>query len=193
MTSECPDCTATLAPGATRCRCGWVLPPAHLVTETKHVVPCDTVGCGKPGRRIGARLVCTDCEANERHRAAEAFCKSQGLVTIEDKREFCRRTARDGMFSRFPSFQRWASGIKQAAVDLMVLHDGKGDREALERLRAEGAIDGRNQVIPPEARAVAKEAYRAERARQIAQVQEQLDEARRRSIAGQTPDTEVVT
>lgn len=169
MTSTCPDCDGTLAPGAMRCRCGWVQQRMGQVV-TPHVVPCDE--CGKPARRVGVRLICGDCEAAERHAESEKFCAAHGLVTREDMMAFCKRQART--FGRAQSFEGWAQGIKQQAVDFLVRDDSTGSREALERLRAEGAVDGRNQVIPAEARAVAKAAYRAERSRHIVEVQEQL-------------------
>lgn len=161
--TQCPDCHGGLKPGAGRCVCGWVMPPAHQVV-TPHVVPCDE--CGKPGRRVGARIICEACETEERHRASEAFCEAKGLKTREERIAFCKKLARS--FGQGPRFETWAKNIKQAAVDTLVLHDGKGDRDALDRLRAEGVIDEQNKVIPPgPARVAAKEAQRAERERAL--------------------------
>lgn len=130
------------------------------------VVYCATVGCEQPARR-GFNL-CEPCETEQRQRASTAFCESQGLRTVEAKREYCKRLARS--FGRGPSFETWAKNLTQSTVDLIERMDGR-DSKSLERLRGAGVIDGRNKLIPLDARKVAADAYLAERARLIAQAE----------------------
>jgi hypothetical protein len=130
---------------------------------------CRSVGCEQRVRT--GRAHCEACEVEQRHRESEAFCREHGLTTIEEKRAYCARMAK-----RFapPSFERWAATITQKTVDIIERLSGKDVDRTLERLRAAGAIDGRNKVIPTEARATAAEAYRAERARRICEVEAAL-------------------
>lgn len=165
---NCPDCKAALTFDPSKCRCGWKA-AARLVSVAAPAAFCATVGCEQrcmPGHRL-----CGSCEVEQRHRESEAFCREHGLTTVEEKRAYCARMAR-----RFapPSFERWAATITQKTVDIIERLGGKDVDRTLERLRAAGAIDGRNKVIPPEARATAAEAYRAERARQICEMQAAL-------------------
>lgn len=127
---------------------------------------CATVGCEQPARP-GFRL-CEPCEVEQRQRASNAFCEAQGLTTVEAKRDYCKRLARS--FGRGPSFETWAKNLTQTTVDLIERMDGR-DSKSLERLRSAGVIDGRNKLIPLDARKVAADAYLAERARLIAQAE----------------------
>lgn len=168
MTSTCPDCDGTLAPGAMRCRCGWVQQRMGQVV-TPHVVPCDE--CGKPTRRVGARLICGDCEAAERQAGSKKFCEEHGLVTREDMVAFCKKRSRS--FGGGPSFETWTKNMTQGTVDIIERMDGQQSK-ALDRLRVAGVIDGRNKLIPLEARKTAAEAHAAERARLVVQAQAEL-------------------
>lgn len=149
-------------------------------------VDCDNCAAEPSMVRIGGKNLCLACEQRVRLAEAREFCKSKGLDTVEKQRDYCRRLARS--FGHRPTaggFQRWADTITQHTVDWMLRMGTKSDEQAIERLRAAGAIDGRNRVIPKEARAVAADAYRAERARQIAKVQEELAELARRYPAAE--------
>lgn len=170
--TNCPDCSAGLK-GADRCRCGWVL--RHGGARASEVARlCATEGCqGKP---LPHRAKCENCDTRERQEKSAARCAELGLHTVEAKREFCRQLLRS--FGTGPSFDTWAKKITQRTVDLIALHAGKGDLQCLERLRTVGAIDGRNKLIPVEARAVAADAYRQERARELVKVQAELAEQR---------------
>lgn len=145
--------------------------PPHLV-PTPHLVPCDT--CGKPARRVGVKLICAECETAERQAAADKFCAEHGLVTIEDKVAYCKKLSRT--FGRGPTFEQWANRLTQSTVDMIERMDGSTSR-TLERLRGAGVIDGRNKIIPPEARRVAAEAYAAERAHIIVERERESAEA----------------
>jgi hypothetical protein len=121
------------------------------------LLPCGRGGCKNPAKvKVAERWVCFACRDELRSDESQKFCESKGLRTIDEKRDYCKRMARS--FGRSLSFEGWAKAIKQEAVDFLARDDSTGSREALERLKAEGAIDGRNKVIPLEARAVAKEA-----------------------------------
>jgi hypothetical protein len=121
-----------------------------------------------------ARTLCQACDERVFHEQAVASCKAKGLDTVEKQRAYCRQMVRS-FGRRAPSFEQWAENITQEAVDRLVLMGGKSDEAVLEKLRAHGAIDGRNKVIPAgEPRRIAADAVRAERARQIAKVQEDL-------------------
>lgn len=149
----------------------------------KRVIYCDTVGCEQQAfNRVGDRNLCASCVGLKRHAEAEAYCSAQGLDTIEKKRAYCLRLSRS--FGRGGGFASWAKNIKQAGVDRLVLMGGRDDEQVLERLRSAGAIDGRNQLIPHEAREVAAAAYRAERARFICKLEE---EAKARAAAMRVP------
>lgn len=142
------------------------------------VTPCDGAGCLQAAfSRVGASNLCLECQAAERRKVSEQFCAERGLDTVEAKREFCKTLARK--FGRGPSFEEWARSITQKTVDIIERMGGKDVERTLDRLRAAGAIDGRNKVIPMEAREVAAAAHRAERARLICETEAYL-EARRR-------------
>lgn len=133
---------------------------------------CDGVDCenfAAPGRTN-----CEECATAIRQAASAAFCESQGLRTVKEKREFCRRLTREGLF-RGASFESWAKNMTQKTVDIIVLNGSAADEHCLERLRAAGVIDGANKLLPLEARALAAEAYHAERARLICERQAELE------------------
>lgn len=145
------------------------------------LLPCGRGGCKNPAKtKVNDRWVCFPCRDDLKSEESRKFCEAKGLRTIEEKREYCKRLAKK--FGRGPGFEGWARNIKQAAVDFLVRDYSNGSRDALERLRACGAIDGSSKVIPLEAREVAADAYRAERARLIAQTQEELA---KRGLAGE--------
>lgn len=185
---KCPDCREPLEIEATKCRCGWkaAMTPGRVAHSDKPVVHCATVGCEQPAfSRVGDRNLCQACADRVRHEEADAFCRSKGLDTVEKKRAFCKRLAHSFGRGTGGGFAKWAETITQAGIDRLVLMGGKPDEQALDRFRAMGVIDGRNRLIPHEARAVAADAYRADRAREICKVEEDL-----RRLAEKYPQTE---
>lgn len=135
---------------------------------------CTTVGCEK--RALPWAPTCQGCFDRERHEASEKRCAELGLVTVEQKREYCRKLARSHLFGR-PSFERWAATITQKTVDLIALQAAGQPDPCLDRLRAAGVIDGRNRLIPAgEAREIAAEAHRMARAHEAAMLAKELAE-----------------
>lgn len=133
---------------------------------------CDAPGCeNRAFNRVAGRNMCRAClESEHRERAAEA-CKARGLNSIAEMRAYCMRLAKSFVE---PSFERWCKNMRQETVDIIARGGSTTDEKCLERLRAAGVIDGRNKLIPLEARAVAADAHRAERARVICKVEEEL-------------------
>lgn len=171
----CPDCNTGLQPGAAKCRCGWIMPGRTAETASRPVVFCDGEGCDKPAtNRVGDQNLCADCQASIRRARSEAFCHEQGLRTIDEMRAYCRRLARKGFNG--VSFDGWARNMTQRTVDLIAINGAVSDERCLERLRAAGVIDGRNKLIPFDAREVAAAAHRAERARMIVEREPGQDE-----------------
>lgn len=146
--------------------------PKPAEQPSRQVVFCDTVGCEQRAvTMVGDRKLCQSCQDEIRRRKSAGYCKAEGLNTVAEMRAHCLRLAR-----RFaePSFERWCKVMSQKTVDWIALHNGKDDEKCLERLRAAGVIDGRNKIIPLEGRTVAAAAYRAERARLICKVDQEL-------------------
>lgn len=169
---NCPDCGFTVKDGATKCRCGWTKPaPGGYVVAGEPQPICRTAGCREPA--ICGKALCEACEQRARHEVSEAFCRANGLETVEQKREFCKRMAR-GVF-RGASYEAWKKNMTQRTVDLIVINGGPSNEHCLERLRAAGVIDGANKLIPLEGREIAADAYRAERARLICEQQAELE------------------
>lgn len=142
--------------------------PARQVAR----VGCLTKGCGGFAALGGS--LCESCQQEVRYRRSAAFCEERGLRTLQERKEFCRRQAREGLF-RGASFETWALSMTQRTIDIIVLNGSASDEHCLERLRAAGVIDGGNKLIPLEARAVAAEAHRAERARVLCENQVELE------------------
>jgi hypothetical protein len=167
--SHCPDCSTPLGKDRTKCRCGWVMPAERSEAAARPIVHCDTVGCEQPAfNRVDGKNLCRGCEDRIRHEQAEAFCRSKGLDTVEQRRAYCKQQLRN--FGRgVPSFERWARAMTQKTIDYLVLADGADDRKVLERLFYLGVIDEHRKLIPldqREARRGAMEAARkAERER----------------------------
>lgn len=135
-------------------------------------ITCDVGSCKNRATTVfEKRNVCESCRADMRHEEARKFCESRGLRTVDEMRAYCRDQAKK--FGRGPTFEDWAKNITQKTVDIAERMWGS-DNDLLTRLRAEGAIDGRNKLIPAEARAVAKAAYLAERARQVVAAQAEI-------------------
>lgn len=163
----CLECRGSLPPGASKCRCGAAVPAAAQAQADRSFVKCDR--CPNAARnRVGDRNLCLTCQDDIRHEEARKFCEQHGLKTVDEMREFCRVQART--FGR-PSFETWAANMKQKTVDLIAIMDGP-ESKTLDRLKDAGVIDGRNKIIPAgEAREIAKQARRAERARVICELQ----------------------
>lgn len=155
--------------------------PSDLSAALKTQRYCATVGC--EGLALAYSPNCANCDARIRHEKSEARCRELGLVTVEDKRAYCLRMAKS--FGRGPSFETWARNITQRTVDLIALQAAGTQDTCLERLRSVGAIDGRNKLIPVgEAREIAAEAYRMEKAHLAAMLARELAER------GQANETE---
>ena len=138
--------------------------------EPRATVFCDT--CDQRAyRRVGERNICRECEEREHREKSSIFCHARGLNSAAEMRAYCMRLAKS--FSQ-PSFELWCKNMTQRTVDLIAINGGPSDERCLERLRAAGVIDGGNRLIPLEARPIAAEAYRAERARIICQAEEAM-------------------
>ena len=133
------------------------------------LMPCGRGGCKNPARtKFADRWVCFACRDDLHAEESKKACEAKGLRTVDEMRDYCKRMART--FGR-PSFDTWAKNMRQETVDLIERIDGQ-DSKSLERLRAAGVIDGRNKLIPLDARVTAAKAYRAERARLIVEQRE---------------------
>jgi hypothetical protein len=167
---NCPDCAGALGRSAQKCRCGWIRPGA-AAQPSQPAVPCD--GCDQAAySKVEGRNLCLACQAAIRHEKAAAFCKARGLNSVAEMRAYCMKLSRS--FGRAPSFETWCKNMTQRTVDIIARGCTPTDEKCLERLQAAGVIDGRHQLIPMEARAVAAHAYRAERARLICQTEAEL-------------------
>lgn len=145
------------------------------------LMPCGRGGCKNPAQtKFNDRWLCFGCRNDLKSEESRKFCEAKGLRTIDEKREYCKSLART--FGRGPTFEEWAQRMTQHTVDLIERMDGDRSK-TLERLRAAGVIDGRNKLIPLEARKIAADAYAADRARLICE-QRAFEE----SSAGQAAD-----
>jgi len=91
--------------------------------------------------QTGLANVCASHYSFLAQREAELHCDAQGLVSIEDKRAYCRV-----MMSGFGkvSFESWARSLTPGAVALLVR---SGDSRCLAKLRDAGFIDANNQLV----------------------------------------------
>lgn len=144
----------------------------QIAEDLKPVRFCATVGC--EGKALSYSTSCENCETRVRQEKSEARCRELGLVTVEDKRAYCRKLARS--FGRGPIFETWAKNMRQSTVDRLALMAAGQEDQCLERLRSIGVIDGRNKLIPLEAREVAADVYRQDRARELVKLQRELAE-----------------
>lgn len=172
--NNCPDCSTPLN-GADRCRCGWVMRYAG-VRASEVTRRCSTAGC--PAVALVYSAKCENCTTRERQEKSAARCRELGLVTVEDKRNYCRRISKT--FGSGITFDTWAKNMTQNTVDRLVLMAAGQQDPCLDRLRSVGAIDGANRLIPLDARAIAADAYRQEKARELVKVQAELAEQRER-------------
>jgi hypothetical protein len=89
----------------------------------------------------GLANVCASHYSFLAQREAELFCDAQGLVSVDDKRAYCRLMM--GNFGRL-SFEAWARSLTPGAVKLLVR---MGDSKCLAKLRDAGFIDMNNQLV----------------------------------------------
>lgn len=154
----------------------------EIEREVRGLPTCERCHAGRATNIIKERRLCDSCQADLRHEESKAFCDRMGLRTIDEMREFCRQRART--FGRGISFEQWSKTITQRTVDIIAVTGGRSDEQCLERLRAVGAIDGRNKLIPLEGRQVAADAHRAERARLICETEAELERRAASTEAG---------
>lgn len=129
----------------------------------RELIPCATPGCGGPAFAfVDDRNLCQRCYEGQLNTAAFERCKARGLVTVDDMRAYCRRILKRGVFSK-PSFERWAEFMTQKTVDWLVMRNDKDDHRVLDRLRALGALDENNKLVPLEERAARRAKVEAER------------------------------
>lgn len=159
MITTCPDCLTPLG-GSDRCRCGWLMPRGSAPSSNAAVRFCATVGC--EGRALIYSTLCQSCETRTRQEKSEARCRELGLVTVEQKRAYCLRMAKQG-FGHAPSFETWAKNISQRTVDIIVTQGGKDSAHCLDRLRNAGAIDEANKLVPLDRREAVRAALEADR------------------------------
>lgn len=128
---------------------------------------CSTVGCEQVA--MVGQSICEACDNRIRTERTTAANRARGLETIEQMKAYCKRTLRARLFTTKPSFERWSETMTQATVDLLILHAGKPDEIVLERLRAIGALDENNKLVPladrPARRAAIEAKQKAERER----------------------------
>lgn len=84
--NSCPDCSKTLAPNATRCRCGWV---ANTARST--YIECAFAGCPQSATLnvktpTGRANVCPAHDLAIVQKRAEKYCAELGLDTLEKRR-----------------------------------------------------------------------------------------------------------
>jgi hypothetical protein len=120
---------------------------------------CTTVGCEQVAAAWSA--MCEACEDRERVARAEASCRAKGLNTTAERIAYCRKLLRARLFTAKPSFEAWAEPMTQSTVDLLLLHNGRDDERVLARLRALGALDEQNRLVPHEKRAELRAAHEA--------------------------------
>lgn len=156
--NHCPRCSEDLPWGATSCKCGWKQRKRGEGKQIAKRVPvqCAYDACPDDATiRIktstGLANLCRGHYDAHWQREADAYCKSAGFNTIEQKRWFCTN-GMAAIGSLTP--ERWMATITQRAVDI-IARSGM-DTRALDRMREAGIIDSENRVIPPSAREPAK-------------------------------------
>lgn len=116
-----------------------------MAGRSKAFVPGPRVSCAydlclNPAMaRVNSANLCRVHYDFQAERDAELFCDAQGLITVEDKREWCRKHMKT--FGR-TGFHEWAARLTQKDVDLLAR---LGLARTLEKLRDRGVInaDGR--------------------------------------------------
>jgi len=101
---NCPDCGSDLGRNATKCRCGW----KTSVELPRLTQPCAHEGCKTPAilrEQIptGWANFCEYHYIRYHRERAELWCNDHGLYTLEQRKEFCRKVLRVGVFKRMPT------------------------------------------------------------------------------------------
>lgn len=100
LANTCLSCGAPLGRGATKCRCGW---KATEISVGARMDCFNAPNCTRPAaiytdRYSGTKGLfqnfCIQCEQEEHHKKAEEFCERMGLVTTQQKIDFCRQMAK---------------------------------------------------------------------------------------------------
>ena len=100
LANSCLSCGATLGRGATKCRCGW---KATEVSVGARLDCFNAPRCTRPGaiytdRYSGTKGVwqnlCIHCEQIEHQKQSQEFCERMGLITTQQKIDFCRMMAK---------------------------------------------------------------------------------------------------
>lgn len=103
MIPACPDCGASLGRNAHKCRCGWV----SAQSESRQHIDCFFAPhCVKPAQINTDRYqlkgnfqnLCLGCDEKLHHEKADAWCRSHGLISVQQKIDYCRSMAKK-MFS----------------------------------------------------------------------------------------------
>lgn len=95
----CPDCGSSLGKNAHKCRCGWTSSASQV---GPHVDCFNAPYCTRPAQIKTDRYqakgrfqnFCFVCEQKAHDEKAEKWCRESGLISTQQRIEFCRKMAK---------------------------------------------------------------------------------------------------
>jgi hypothetical protein len=100
LVNNCLSCGAILGRGATKCRCGWTATTSdagvHLdCFNAPHCTKRALIRTDKySGTKGRFQDFCLACEFAEHRKKSEKFCMDNGLISTQQKVDFCRAMAK---------------------------------------------------------------------------------------------------